>query len=164
MFRMLKRNRLTAILAGAGVVAVIIAACQKSGTSDRPGLAGDAAERVYVAPGEYDTYYAFLSGGHSGQVFVYGLPSGRHLMTIPVFTPESASGWGYDEDSKAMMGGITWGDAHHPAISETNGDYDGRWLFINDMPHGRVARIDLDVFKTKQILGPLPNISANHAS
>ena len=164
MLRILNRRRLTTLLGVAAVFAFVVAACQKSGTTDRPGVPGDAAERVYVAPGEYDGYYAFLSGGHSGQVYVYGLPSGRHLMTVPVFTPESASGWGYDEDSKAMMGGITWGDAHHPALSETNGDYDGRWLFINDMPHGRMARIDLDVFKTRQILGPLPNISANHAS
>jgi nitrous-oxide reductase len=164
MFRTLQWRWFTAALVGAGITALTVAACQKSGTTGRPNVNGDAAQRVYVAPGEYDSYYAFLSGGHSGQVYVYGLPSGRHLMTIPVFTPESASGWGYDEDSKAMMGGYTWGDAHHPALSETNGDYDGRWLFINDLPHGRIARIDLDVFKTHQILGPIPNISANHAS
>jgi nitrous-oxide reductase len=52
---------------------------------------------------------------------------------------------------------------HHPSLSETNGDYDGRWLFVNDM-NGRVARVDLRDFKTKQILGPLPNVSGNHAS
>jgi len=62
-----------------------------------------------------------------------------------------------------MLGEYTWGDAHHPALSETNGDYDGRWLFINEM-NGRIARIDLRDFKTKQILGPVPNISGNHGS
>jgi nitrous-oxide reductase len=62
-----------------------------------------------------------------------------------------------------MLGSLTWGDAHHPALSETAGDYDGRWLFINDM-NARVARIDLRDFKTKQILGPIPNVSGNHAS
>ena len=66
---------------------------------------GTAAAKTYVKPGEYDTYYAFLSGGHSGQVFVYGMPSCRYITTIPVFTPESAKGWGYDEESKAMMKG-----------------------------------------------------------
>jgi nitrous-oxide reductase len=126
-------------------------------------LSRNAAERVYVAPGEYDTYYAFLSGGHSGQIFVYGLPSCRYLKTIPVFTPEPAFGWGYDERSKAMMKGLTWGDAHHPALSETNGDYDGRWLFINDMPNARIARIDLSTFTTEEIFGPIPNVSAAHA-
>ena len=48
---------------------------------------------------------------------------------------------------------LTWGDVHHPALSETNGDYDGRWLFVNEM-NGRMARIDLRDFKTRQILGP----------
>ena len=62
-----------------------------------------------------------------------------------------------------MLGGLTWGDVHHPSLSETKGDYDGRWLFVNDM-NGRVARIDLRDFKTKQILGPMPNVSGNHAS
>ncbi|MCB0458295.1 MAG: nitrous oxide reductase, partial [Flavobacteriaceae bacterium] len=38
-------------------------------------LASNAAEKVYVAPGEYDEYYAFISGGFSGQLSVYGLPS-----------------------------------------------------------------------------------------
>jgi nitrous-oxide reductase len=158
-----KSNALVTLLAGALVLVAVVVACQTSNTGSGPAGA-DAASRVYVPPGEYDDYYAFLSGGHSGQVFVFGLPSGRNLINIPVFTPESASGWGYDEESKAMLGGFTWGDAHHPGLSETNGDYDGRWLFINDMANARIARIDLEYFKTVEILGPLPNISASHAS
>ena len=105
----------------------------------------------------------FASGGHSGQVYVYGVPSMRHLSTIPVYTPYPATGYGFDDESKAMLGDLTWGDVHHPSLSETNGDYDGRWLFVNDM-NGRVARIDLRDFKTKQIFGPMPNISGNHGS
>ena len=127
------------------------------------GVTGDAAQKVYVKPGEHDTYYAFLSGGHSGQIYVYGMPSCRHITTIPVFTPEPAVGYGNDVESKAMLGGLTWGDAHHPGLSETAGDYDGRWLFINDMPNARIARIDLSDFKTHQIFGPIPNLSAAHA-
>ena len=111
--------------------------------------------KVYVAPGDLDEYYLFASGGHSGQIYVYGLPSARHISTIPVFTPYPATGYGFDDESKAMLGDLTWGDAHHPALSETKGDYDGRWLFINDM-NGRIARIDLRDFKTKQIIGPDP--------
>ena len=122
-----------------------------------------AAMKIYVAPGDLDEYYMFASGGHSGQVYVYGLPSMRHLSTIPVYTPYPATGYGFDDESKAMLGDLTWGDLHHPALSETKGDYDGRWLFVNDM-NGRVARIDLRDFKTKQILGPIPNVSGNHAS
>jgi nitrous-oxide reductase len=122
-----------------------------------------AAEEVYVAPGELDTHYAFLSGGHSGQVYVYGLPSGRLLNEIPVFSPYPRTGYGYDEESKRMMGKFTWGDAHHPGLSETKGDYDGRWLFIQDNPNSRLARINLKTFETEEILGPIPNISGLHA-
>lgn len=131
--------------------------------STKAGGGGSPAEKVYVKPGEHDTYYAFLSGGHHGNIYVYGMPSCRHITTIPVFTPEPAVGYGNDEESKAMLGGRTWGDAHHPGLSETDGDYDGRWLFINDMPGARIARIDLKDFKTRQIYGPIPNLSAAHA-
>jgi nitrous-oxide reductase len=148
--------RVVAAVAGALATAAMLAGCAGGGSSS-------AAQKVYVKPGEYDTHYAFLSGGHSGQVFVYGLPSCRHITNIPVFTPEPARGHGFDEESKAMLGGFTWGDAHHPGLSETNGDYDGRWLFINDMPHARIARIDLKDFTTREIYGPIPNISAAHA-
>ena len=122
-----------------------------------------AAQKTYVPPGDLDEFYMFASGGHSGQIYVYGLPSMRHLATIPVFTPYPGTGYGFDDDSRKMLGNLTWGDAHHPALSETGGAYDGRWLFINDM-NGRIARIDLRDFKTKQILGPIPNVSGNHSS
>jgi nitrous-oxide reductase len=122
-----------------------------------------AATATYVAPGDLDEYYFFASGGHSGQVYVYGVPSMRHIATIPVFTPYPATGYGFDDETRAMLGTLTWGDVHHPALSETNGDYDGRWLFVNEM-NGRVARIDLRDFKTKQIIGPVPNVSGNHGS
>lgn len=124
----------------------------------------EAAVKTYVAPGDLDEYYLFASGGHSGQVYIYGLPSMRHISTIPVFAPYSATGYGFDKESKEMLGGFTWGDAHHPSLSETNGDYDGRWLFISDNANNRMARVDLRDFKTKQIFGPIPNVSGNHCS
>ena len=122
------------------------------------------AQKTYVPPGDLDEYYAFLSGGHGGGVYVYGLPSMRHIRTIPVFSPYSGTGWGWDKHSKEMMGEFTWGDVHHPGLSETKGDYDGRWLFVNDCANSRVARIDLKDFACKQILGPIPNMAGNHAS
>lgn len=122
-----------------------------------------AALATYVAPGDLDEYYLFYSGGHSGQVFVSGVPSMRHISTIPVFTPYPGTGYGFDDESKKMLGEYTWGDCHHPGLSETDGEYDGRWLFINDNANGRVARIDLRDFKVKQIMS-IPNISANHGS
>jgi nitrous-oxide reductase len=132
---------------------------QRTGVSD----VAVAAQKVYVAPGDLDEYYMFASGGHSGNIYVYGVPSMRHLSTIPVYTPYPATGYGFDDESKAMLGNLTWGDVHHPSLSETKGEYDGRWLFVNEM-NGRIARVDLRDFKTKQIIGPLPNVSGNHAS
>jgi nitrous-oxide reductase len=132
---------------------------QRAGASD----IALAAQKVYVAPGDLDEYYMFASGGHSGNVYVYGIPSMRHISTIPVYTPYPATGYGFDDESKVMLNGLTWGDVHHPSLSETNGEYDGRWLFVNEM-NGRIARVDLRDFKTRQIIGPLPNVSGNHAS
>lgn len=126
------------------------------------GEVAEAAVATYVAPGDLDEYYLFYSGGHSGNVFVAGVPSMRHIATIPVFTPYPSTGYGFDKESREMLGEYTWGDVHHPALSETNGDYDGRWLFVNDNANNRVARIDLRDFKVKQILGPIPNVSGYH--
>jgi nitrous-oxide reductase len=117
-----------------------------------------------VNPGDLDEYYLFYSGGHSGQIYVAGLPSMRHISTIPVFAPYSATGYGFDDATKKMLGGYTWGDCHHPSLSKTNGEYDGRWLFINENANNRIARVDLRDFKTKQIIGPIPNLSGNHGS
>jgi nitrous-oxide reductase len=164
------RGKGTVLATVAGIVALGLLAGRCAPSAPKGAKKGTAvsdtaaaAMKVYVAPGDLDEYYMFASGGHSGQVYVYGVPSMRHIVTIPVFTPYPATGYGFDDDTRKMLGNLTWGDAHHPALSETGGDYDGRWLFINDM-NGRVARIDLRDFKTKQILGPIPNVSGNHAS
>lgn len=165
----------TTLRATAGLLAAIATTaffgCGRPGGSGHDGQAGsagtdksDAAAKTYVAPGEKDEFYLFYSGGHSGQVFVAGIPSMRHLFTIPVFTPHPGVGYGYDEETKHMLGEFTWGDVHHPALSQTNSRYDGRWLFVNDNANNRVARIDLRDMKTKQILGPIPNSSGNHGS
>jgi nitrous-oxide reductase len=145
-------------------IAFTLMNCGKKVTQVQRGGTAEAAIATYVAPGDLDEYYLFYSGGHSGNVYVAGIPSMRHISTIPVFTPYPATGYGFDKDSKEMLGGYTWGDAHHPSISETNGDYDGRWLFISDNANNRMARIDLRDFKTKQIFGPIPNVSGNHCS
>ncbi len=154
------------ILASVAALGLALSGCGKqtgtasSGSEDR----AENAEATYVAPGEKDEYYLFYSGGHSGQVFVAGIPSMRHIATIPVFAPYPGTGYGFDTESKEMMGEYTWGDVHHPALSQTGSKYDGRWLFVNDNANNRVARIDLRDFKTKQILGPIPNSSGSHAS
>ena len=68
------------------VVALGFTSCGKqTGTSQAERTANAVAS--YVAPGEKDEYYLFYSGGHSGQVYVAGIPSLRHISTIPVFAP-----------------------------------------------------------------------------
>jgi nitrous-oxide reductase len=158
-----KAGRVRAVLVAGVLLAGVACAPRSPQSSASRSDTAAAAQKVYVAPGELDEYYMFASGGHSGQVYVYGLPSMRHVTTIPVFTPYPATGYGFDDETKKMLGNLTWGDVHHPALSETNGEYDGRWLFVNEM-NGRVARVDLRDFKTKQILGPVPNVSGNHGS
>ncbi len=130
-------------------------------------VSGDAAQKVYVAPGEYDEFYSFTSGGFSGQVAVYGIPSGRLLKVLPVFSADPETGYGFSEETKPMLntshGYIPWGDQHHLAISQTDGAMDGRWLFANENNTPRVARIDLTTFKTVEIL-EIPNSAGNHSS
>ena len=118
-----------------------------------------AAAKTYTPSGGRDKYIVFSSGGQSGQILVYGVPSMRILKYIGVFTPEPWQGWGYDDDTKKILAEgnirgkkITWGDTHHPALSETNGKYDGKWLVINDKANPRIAVIDLKDFVTKQIV------------
>ncbi|MBI2409176.1 MAG: Sec-dependent nitrous-oxide reductase [Gemmatimonadetes bacterium] len=156
-------------LAGAGVIAsaaLLAFACAKRPSSGGL-ISADAAKAVYVAPGSYDEFYAFMSGGFNGQVSVYGLPSGRRLKTIPVFSQYPENGYGYSEETKPMLntsyGFIPWDDSHHPALSQTNGEDDGRWLFINANNTPRIARIDLTRFETDEIL-EIPNAGGNHGS
>ncbi len=158
-------TRVSLILGGSLTVALLLTAgCNPPGSQQTASNDGSTAARTYVAPGEFDEYYLFYSGGHSGQVYVAGMPSMRHIATIPVFAPYPATGYGFDEESKHMLGNFTWGDVHHPGLSQSDGMYDGRWLFVNDNANNRIARIDLRDFKTKQILGPIPNSSGNHGS
>ena len=152
-----------AVIAGA---TGILYSC-RSGRGSATLTTGDAASKVYVAPGQYDEYYAFLSGGFNGQVGVYGLPSGRLLKFLPVFSQHPENGWGYNEETKPMLqtshGFVPWDDTHHPELSQTDGVPDGRWLFINGNNTPRVARIDLTRFETEEIL-EIPNAAGGHAS
>ncbi len=144
---------------------LIISECTKK---EKPLLgSSDAASAVYVAPGDYDEFYSFMSGGFSGQVSVYGLPSGRLFKQIPVFSVFPENGYGFTEETKGMLqtsfGQIPWDDAHHPELSQTDGVPDGRWLFINANNTTRVARIDLKTFETAEII-EIPNSGGNHGS
>jgi nitrous-oxide reductase len=155
-----------------GLLALLTMAVFFSFYSCKPKNAGnavsaDAAQKVYVAPGKYDEFYNFVSGGFSGQMSVYGIPSGRLLRVVPIFSNDPESGYGYSEETKPMLntshGFIPWDDQHHLDLSQTNGEIDGRWIFANANNTPRVARVDLRTFHTAEIL-ELPNSAGNHSS
>ena len=149
------------------LIVIFAQSCNTSQKADTGALTTDAASAVYVAPGEHDEFYGFFSGGFSGQVSVYGLPSGRLLKVIPVFSQDAEKSYGYNEETKPMLnttyGFIPWDDAHHPELSQTNGETDGRFLFINGNNTPRVAKIDLTTFETTEII-EIPNSGGNHSS
>ena len=140
--------------AGAGMPALQAVAKERNLTPDDL----VAAAKTYQPSGRHDDYIQFASGGHGGQVLVIGLPSMRLLKVIGVFTPEPWQGYGFGAGHEILADGrvdgrdVLWGDTHHPALSETKGDYDGQFLFINDKANARIAVIDLRDFETKQIV------------
>lgn len=172
---MLKRMRYQFLL-GFGLLAAVAAALNGcggesvtapsddsiAGLMKARGLTEDdvtAALKTYTPSGKHDTHYLIASGGHSGQVIVVGVPSMRILKYIGVFTPEPWQGYGFDDDTKKILADgsppgmpLTWADTHHPALSETEGEYDGQFLFINDKANARVAVISLKDFATTQIV------------
>ncbi len=141
-----------------------MSACKPKGAGT---AATGSAEKAYVAPGKYDEIYNFVSGGFSGQMSVYGIPSGRLFRVIPVFSVDPEKGYGYSEETKPMLntshGFVPWDDLHHTELSQTNGEIDGRWIFGNANNTPRVARIDLRTFRTAEII-ELPNSAGNHSS
>jgi len=160
------KNLKIAVSAAALVCAILLF------NSCRPKNAGsavnsDAAAKAYVAPGKYDEFYNFVSGGFSGQMSVYGLPSGRLLKVVPIFSVDPEKGYGYSEETKPMLntshGFVPWDDQHHLELSQTNGEIDGRWIFANANNTPRVARVDLTTFRTAEII-ELPNSAGNHSS
>ncbi len=151
-------------------ITALLGSCGNQGNgkgSSNGALSSSAAEKAYVAPGEHDEFYAFMSGGYSGNITVYGLPSGRMFKEIPVFSQFPTSGYGYSEETKPMLntsfGFVPWDDSHHPDISQSNGELDGRWIFINGNNTPRIARVSLSTFETEEII-ELPNSAGNHSS
>ncbi|MFB6353288.1 MAG: twin-arginine translocation signal domain-containing protein, partial [Halobacteriales archaeon] len=163
--------------AGAAVgAASALSGCASFGSQNLTPAGGNSGSNAgsshghFVPPGEHDEYYGFWSGGHSGEVRVVGLPSMREIRRIPVFQKDGAVGYGHDEKTKSVLNeggnasalaGHEWGDAHHPILSESGGDYDGRYLWINDKVSGRMARINLKYFETDAITD-IPNMQACH--
>lgn len=124
---------------------------------------GEVARQALVPPGQFDKYYGFLSGGPGGDIRVIGVPSMRLISRIPVFEPSMRYNYGVNQNGEPIGDFKTYGfgDTHHPILSQTNDEYDGRWLFINDKASGQVARIDLGTFKTDALV-KIPNVPAVH--
>lgn len=158
-------TRLLPVTCATAIVLLFMQSCKPKGATSA--VSGDAAAKVYVAPGKYDEFYNFVSGGFSGQMSVYGLPSGRLFRVIPVFSVDPEKGYGYSEETKPMLntsnGIIPWDDLHHIALSVTDGQHDGRWVFANANNTPRIARVDLKTFRTAEII-EIPNSAGNHSS
>ncbi|TAM31826.1 MAG: TAT-dependent nitrous-oxide reductase, partial [Paraburkholderia sp.] len=166
-------------LAGASL-SLGLAGCNK-GSSDAAPAAGAASaasgadpqasinwEKYEVHPGKLDTYYGFSSGGHSGDLRIHGLPSGREIRRVPIFNVDCMSDWGITNESRAIIGtkpngqlNYTTGDTHHVHLSYTDGVYDGKHLFVNDKLNGRIARVKLDTMECDAIT-QLPNVQGFH--
>lgn len=159
-------EKLKSIIAVSAVLLLLtLSACKPKNTQDV--VSGDAASKSYVAPGKYDEFYNFVSGGFSGQMSVYGLPSGRLFRVIPVFSVDPEKGYGFSEETKPMLntshGFVPWDDLHHIEMSLTAGEINGKWVFANGNNTPRLARVDLKTFRTAEII-ELPNSGGNHSS
>jgi len=161
-------------LSGAGL-SVGLSACKKeeaaapgAATGSPAPAAASHVSSAHLKPGELDTYYGLWSGGHTGDFRVLGMPSGRELHRVPCFVPDALVGWGITNESKAIMGTkpdgslkYTVGDTHHTHASYKDGNYDGRYAWINDKLNSRIARIRLDYFVCDKIT-ELPNVQGFH--
>jgi len=118
-----------------------------------------AAVKTFMPRGGRDEYFGFVGTGNSGTMIVYGLPSMRIYKYVGVFSPEPWQGYGYDDESELMLkkGSLDnriygYGDMRYPALSETKGEYNGKYLFYSDGANSRIALLGLDDFETKQVL------------
>lgn len=118
-----------------------------------------AATKTYNPTGALDEYLAFFGTGVSGRVAVVGMPSMKILKYVAVFSAEPWQGFAFDDESKAVVDAssrdevsYTYGDIGAPALSLTNGEHDGRALFLSDAANGRIGLLDLAEYETKQVV------------
>jgi nitrous-oxide reductase len=153
-------------LSGAGLSLGLSSCNKKEGAQLHGQATGPLSPEVH--PGQLDTYYGIWSGGHSGEMRIIGLPSGREIKRIPIFNIDPMWGWGITNESKKIMGTkpdgsvkYKTGDTHHVHGSYNDGTYDGKYFWINDKIHARLARIRGDTFETDRIT-ELPNVQGFH--
>jgi len=105
-----------------------------------------SAAKTFMPRGGRDEYFAFVGTGNSGTMVVYGIPSMRIYKYVGVFSPEPWQGYGFDDESTLMLkkGSLDnrlykYGDMRYPALAETNGKYNGKYLFYSDGANSRIA-------------------------
>ncbi len=118
-----------------------------------------AAVKTFMPRGGRDEYFGIVGTGNSGTMIVYGIPSMRIYKYVGVFSPEPWQGYGYDDESSLMLKKASlddriseYGDMRFPAFAETDGKYNGKYVFFSDGANSRVALLGLDDFETKQVL------------
>lgn len=119
-----------------------------------------SAVQTFTPAGKEDEFLCVNSGGQAASAILYGVPSMRIYKYVPTAAHDPASGYMHDLQTRAMVRKgrmvdsqeLSWADTHHPAFSETNGKYDGRYAFLNDKANPRIFVIDLKDFETKQVI------------
>ncbi len=161
-------------LTGTGLAASLVG-CKEGNGPQAPASAPASAPShaseglsYEIKPGQLDEYYGLWSGGHSGEMRVLGVPSGREIKRIPVFNTDALTGWGLTNESKQVMGTnpdgslrYTTGDTHHVHASYEDGTYDGKYAWVNDKVHSRLGRVRLDTMECDKIT-ELPNVQGFH--
>ena len=159
---------------GTGLVGAALVGCEtkdpggapapaKPGAAPAPAApaASHAGLDAHVKPGQIDDYYGFWSGGQSGEIRILGVPSMRELKRIPVFNADAATGWGFTDFSKELLGGRLTGDTHHVHPSYKDGVYDGRYIFVNDKAQARLARVNCETMEV-DLISDIPNSQGTH--
>jgi len=157
------------VAVGAGIVGAGALGLRGDGNRLEPFFGAGAARAASsagglsseVPPGKLDDYYGFWSGGQSGEIRILGVPSMRELKRIPVFNRDSATGWGRDDWSRKLLGGLESGDTHHVHLSYTGGTYDGRYVYVNDKANARLARVNCATMETDAVVD-IPNAQGTH--
>ena len=118
-----------------------------------------ASVKTYTPDNVKDEAITANSGGQEGNMPSYVVPSMRMVKYIPINTRQPYAGYGYSEETFNLLKDgyidgteILWGDTHHPGFSETDADYNGKWLVINDKANPRMFVVDLRDWSVKQVM------------
>lgn len=117
------------------------------------------AVKTFNPSGAPDEYLSFFGTGVSGRLTVMALPSMKILKYVSVFSSEPWQGYAFDDESKAIIKSssrdeleYSFGTTAVPALSLTNGEHDGRAVFMADGSNGRIGLVDLAEYEAKQIV------------